>query len=242
MARLAGRVGLVTGGSNGIGRAVVERFVAEGARMASMDLEPWGGAGEVFGLRGDVAVEADVARAVERTMAAFGRVDVLVNAAATLTPMASVVDLDVESWDAAFAVNLRGAFLMAKSVIPHMRGNGGGCIVNVASEIGIAGSPGRSAYGSSKAGLIHLTKVLALDHAADAIRVNALSPGAVLTDRLLRRFGSEVETERALAPLYPLGRIGRPDEIAAGVLFLASDDAAFMTGANLVMDGGYTAR
>jgi NAD(P)-dependent dehydrogenase (short-subunit alcohol dehydrogenase family) len=172
----------------------------------------------------------------------FGRIDVLVNAAATVTPIETVVDLAVEDWDRAFAVNLRGAFLAAKAVIPHMAAVGGGSIVNVASEIGMVGSPKRSAYGASKAGLIHLTKVLALDHAGAGIRVNAISPGAVMTDRLLRRFGTEAATEAALRDLYPLGRIGRPDEIAAGILFLASDEAAFMTGANLVMDGGYTAR
>lgn len=241
--RLDGKVALVTGGSNGIGHATVRRFVAEGALVASLDVVPMVTVPPgVLDLRCDVSVAAEVMAAVSAVEAHFGRLAVVVNAAALVSPRQTVEELAAEDWDRAFAVNLRGAFLVAKAAIPRLRAAGGGSIVNIASEIGMAASPGRAAYGTTKAGLIHLTKVLALDHAADGIRVNALSPGAVMTDRLVRRFGSPAKTEAALRALYPLGRIGRPEEIAAGVSFLASDEASFMTGANLVMDGGYNAQ
>ena len=240
------KVAVVTGGSGGIGRAIIARFLDEGARVVSIDLLPLSPPlhrdDRAIAIVADVADQREVEVAIETAAKRFGALHVLVNGAATMTPAATIVELAPEEWDKALRVNLTSAFLVAKAVIPHIKAAGGGAIVNIASEIGIAGSRGRGAYGATKAALIHLTRVLALDHAGDGIRVNALSPGAVPTERLLSRFGTAEQAEAALKHLYPLGRLGRPDEIAAAALFLASEELSFMTGANLVVDGGYTAQ
>jgi NAD(P)-dependent dehydrogenase (short-subunit alcohol dehydrogenase family) len=161
-------------------------------------------------------------------------------AAEQRTPALPVTELDDALRDRALRTNVTSAFLASKVAIPHPVAAGGGVIINIASQPGIAARPGRSAYCASKAALIQLTRELALDHAKQGIRVNALSPGAVTTPRLLSRYGTPEAAEAALAPRHPIGRLGRPEKIAAA-LFLASDDSSFMTGANLVVDGGYTA-
>lgn len=243
--RLSGKVAIITGGSSGIGLATVQRFQREGAAVVSADIAPLpislNDVSNIVAVNCDVTQPADVERAVAATLSQFGQIDILVNCAATLSPIAPVSELTLTDWEWAFRVNLTGAFLMSKAVLPEMKRKGGS-IVNVASEIGIAASAGRAAYGASKAALIHLTKVMALDHASDRIRVNAISPGAVVTDRLLARFDTPTMAEEALRHLYPMNRLGTTDEIANGILFLASGEASFMTGANMVMDGGYNAR
>ena len=245
MGRLDGRVCLVTAGAAGIGLAIVRRFAAEGARVVAADLDRYPDAlaadGHIVAIEGDMADPAAIGAAVQTCLDRFGAIDVLVNGVADVTPLAPVTELDDAVWEGALRSNLTSAFRACKAAIPHMVAAGRGVIINIASQLGIAGAPGRSIYGSSKAALIHLTKVMALDHAKQGIRVNALSPGAVITPRLLRRFGTAEATEAALAPRHPIGRLGRPEEIAAAALFLASDESSFMTGANLVVDGGYTA-
>lgn len=245
MGRLDGRVCLVTAGAAGIGLAIVRRFAAEGARVVAADLDRYPDAlaadGHIVAIEGDMADPAAIGAAVQACLDRFGAIDVLVNGVADVTPLAPVTELDDAVWEGALRSNLTSAFRACKAAIPHMVAAGRGVIINIASQLGIAGAPGRSIYGSSKAALIHLTKVMALDHAKQGIRVNALSPGAVITPRLLRRFGTAEATEAALAPRHPIGRLGRPEEIAAAALFLASDESSFMTGANLVVDGGYTA-
>lgn len=245
MRRLDGRVCLVTAGSAGIGLAIVRRFAAEGARVVAVDLAPYPDPvpadGPIVPVQGDMAAAGDVARAVQTCIARFGTLHVLVNGVADATPALPITELDDALWDRALRTNVTSAFLACKAALPHMIAAGHGVIINIASQLGIAAQPGRSVYCSSKAALIQLTKVLALDHAKQGIRVNALSPGAVITPRLLARYGTAEATEAALAPRHPIGRLGRPEEIAAAALFLASDDASFMTGANLVVDGGYTA-
>lgn len=245
MARLDRRVCLVTAGSAGIGLAIVRRFAAEGARVVAADRDPYPDAlpadGPIVPVQGDMAEAADVRRAVQTCLDRFGALHVLVNGVADATPALPVTELDDPLWDRALRTNVTSAFLACKAAIPHLIAGGGGVIINIASQLGIAAQPGRSAYCASKAALIQLTKVLALDHAKQGIRVNALSPGAVITPRLLSRYGTPEATEAALAPRHPIGRLGRPEEIAAAALFLASEDSSFMTGANLVVDGGYTA-
>ena len=244
--RLAGKVALVTGAGAGIGLAIVRRFVEEGAQVVAADIDPaklarFAGP-DVQPCLCDVADAAAGRAAVTLALETYGALHVLVNGAATLTPDGTVVELDEADWREALEVNLTGCFLMAKAAVPAILKSGGGSIVNIASQMGSVGSRNRAAYNASKAGVINLTRVMALDHAGQGIRVNALSPGAVLTDRLLKRLGSAQAAEAALVPLHPIGRLGRPEEIAAAALFLASDDASFMTGADLVVDGGYTAQ
>jgi NAD(P)-dependent dehydrogenase (short-subunit alcohol dehydrogenase family) len=247
-ARFAGRVILVTGAGKGIGRAIAERLVAEGARVACLDLDEAGvkaTAAEIgdaaLALTGDVTSPPSAEAAVKATLAAFGSLHGLVNNAAAPSTGGTVVDLALSDWDREIAVSLTGAFLMSKYAVPPIAAAGGGSIVHVASQFGHVAVAGSAAYCAAKAGLVNLAKVMALDHAAQKIRVNTLSPGAVGTHRLIASRGSLAAAERALAPLHPIGRIGRPEEIAASAAFLLSEDSSFMTGADLLVDGGYTA-
>ena len=239
---LGDRVAIVTGAAGGLGRAIIARFRAEGAEVAGIDLRHADAAPGVLSLVADVADAEAAARCVADVNARFGRLDILVNGAATITPAGPIEALAPEAWDAALRANLTSAYAMTRAAIPAMRAAGGGSIVTIASEIGIAGVPGWAAYGATKAALIHFTKVLALDHARDGIRANALSPGPVPTERLLARYGTAEAAEAAIAPGYPMRRLGRPEEIAAAALFLASVESSYMTGANLVVDGGYNAK
>jgi len=252
MTALGGKTAVVTGASTGIGRAIAERYAAEGAAVALLDRDI--GSAETlaadFADRGaaatatqvDVADVESVSRGFATVIARLGRIDVLVNNAAARTPAATIDELPLEEWHRALAVNLTGVFLCCREAIPHMRRAGGGAIINVASQLGQVAVAGRAAYCATKGAVIQLTRALALDHAQDGIRVNSLSPGAVLTERLTAKFGTDEDATRALAPRHPIGRLGQADEIAGGAVFLASDDASFMTGSDLVIDGGYTAQ
>lgn len=248
---LSGRVALVKGGGGEIGGAIARRFAAAGAAIAVMDVRGEAAeavAAEIAKAGGrSLAVEADVARAqdaeraVGRAVAAFGKLTTLVNVAANVTPDGTVETLSLDDWNETLAVNLTGVFLMCKYAVPEIRKAGGGTIVNIASQLGQIGVAGRAPYSTSKAALIGFSKCLAVDHAADGIRVNSLSPGGVDTARILRRFESREAANRARGPAYLLGRPGRAEEIAAGALFLASEESSFMTGADLLLDGGYLA-
>ena len=248
-ARLAGRVVLVTGAARGIGRAICLRLAAEGAKVACADIEPVGAEATAAAAgHGAIALVCDVTdeglarRAVAGCLSAFGRLHGLINDAAARSVGATVAELSLADWDREIAVSLTGAFLMSKHAVPAIAAAGGGSIVHVASQfahVGIGGSP---AYCAAKAGLVSLARVMALDHAAQRIRVNSLSPGAVGTERLVDFHGSMAAAERELAPKHPIGRIGKPEEIAAAAAFLMSDDSSFMTGADLLVDGGYAAQ
>ena len=153
----------------------------------------------------------------------------------------AVVDGATHDGNAVLGVNLTGPYLMSRSVLPHMIAAGGGSIIHIASQMGRVGAPGRPAYCATKGALIQLAKVMAADHAAQNVRVNTLSPGAIETGRLTYRFGTMEEARRVAAPLHLLQRLGQPDEVAAAAIFLASDASSFMTGADLLVDGGYAA-
>jgi NAD(P)-dependent dehydrogenase (short-subunit alcohol dehydrogenase family) len=183
------------------------------------------------------SAEASVAAAVE----AFGSLTILVNVAAAVTPDGSVVDLPLEDWNEAFAVNLTGPFLMCKYAIPHIKAAGGGAVVNIASQLGTMGVPLRSAYCTTKAALIHLTRILAMENAADNIRVNSISPGVIHTPRIMRRWKSVEEMQQNRGPTHLMGRVGKPEEVARAALYLASDDASFTTATDVLVDGGYVA-
>lgn len=242
MTRLDGKTAIVTGAARGIGAAIAARFASEGVRVAAFDLNPPDPPQGGLSRRVDVADEADVANAVAEAVSEFGRLDILVNCAAADGIRGPVTEMSLAGWNLALSVNLTGAFLMARAAIPVMTSGGGGAIINVASQLGSVAVPGNPVYCASKGGLIQLTRAMALDHGKDGIRVNALSPGAVLTERLIGAYGSEEAVRAALTPKYPLGRIGMPDDLVGAAVFLASDESRFMTGADLVVDGGYSAQ
>jgi NAD(P)-dependent dehydrogenase (short-subunit alcohol dehydrogenase family) len=249
--RLAGRVAVVTGSGGEIGGAIAKRFAEEGAKVViadingdnaeatAKDIRAAGGA--AVAQQTDVSKPEDAKRAIDKAISEFGSLRILINVAAAVTPDGTCETLALEDWNKAFAVNLTGPFLMAKYAVPHFRKAGGGVIVNTASQLGHLGVAGRAPYCSSKAALIHLSKVMAMDHAKDNIRVVSLSPGAIDTARSLRRYGTRENSSKVRGPLYLTGRVGTVDEIAGSALFLVSDDASFMTGADLLVDGGYCA-
>jgi NAD(P)-dependent dehydrogenase (short-subunit alcohol dehydrogenase family) len=232
---------LVTGGANGIGRAVAQRLAAEGARVATIDIEP-GAPGELA-LVADVSDEAAVQAAVARATDAFGGLDLIVpNAAVQLTGRDDRADrLDRDVWQRTIDVNLTGAFLTAKHGIRALLAGAGGSVVFVASPAGLYGiAPGLDAYSASKAGVAGLVRVLAADYAADGIRVNGLLPGITAT-AMNHWWLDDPEQRAALEASVPLGRAAQPEEIAGAVAFLASDDASYVTGALWPVDGGLTA-
>jgi NAD(P)-dependent dehydrogenase (short-subunit alcohol dehydrogenase family) len=248
---LHGRVAVVTGGGGEIGGAIARRFVAEGASVVVADIrgesaervaeDIRNSGGQARAIEADVSIPAHAQQAVQCAVEAFGTLTTLVNVAAAVTPDGTVETLTLEQWNEALAVNLTGAFLTCKYAVAEIRKAGGGTIVNIASQLGQIGVAGRAPYSTSKAALIQFTKCLAVDHAKDKIRVNSLSPGGIDTARTVRRFGSREAANKARGPYHLLGRTGRVDEIAAGALFLASEESSFMTGADLLLDGGYLA-
>jgi NAD(P)-dependent dehydrogenase (short-subunit alcohol dehydrogenase family) len=251
--RLAGRVALITGGGSGIGRASALLFAREGARLVvagwvaaeveDVVAEIRSGGGEAVGAVGDVGLAADAERMVRTALERFGRLDVLVNSAGQEL-VASVPETSEAQWDRVLSTNLKGTFLVCRAAIPAMIAGGGGTIVNVASQLALVGARNFAAYTASKGAVLNLTRSMALDHARDNIRVNALCPGAVDTPLLRRQFEGRAGPQGTLADLaalHALGRLAHPDELAAAALFLASDESSFMTGAPLIVDGGYTA-
>ncbi|MGB3432153.1 SDR family NAD(P)-dependent oxidoreductase [Achromobacter sp.] len=248
---LNGKTVILTGAAGGLGQAIAAHCLLAGARVALLDRDPellaqcrqtLDAPDALILTRTCDVTDADATRvAVEHTAAHWGAIHALVNNAATVTPGNKVADLTLEQWRQALDVNLTGAWLMSKYAIPHMARAGGGVVLNIASQLGSVAAPGRGAYGASKAGLIALARAIAVDHAADGIRGLSLSPGAVLTSRLVARYGSAQAADAALSAKYPAGRLGTTDEIAQTAVFLISDAASFITGADIRADGGYTA-
>lgn len=244
MTALADKVAVVTGAAGGIGAAIARLFAAEGARVLCLDLQaPEVLAAEIGGRARavDVSQEAQTLDAVAEAVQAWGGVHVLVNGAAPHDPVGDILELPPAEWARVFAVQVTGAYFMSRAVLPSMIGGGGGSIIHIASQLGSVGTPGRPAYCAAKGALIQLARAMALDHAAAGVRVNSLSPGAVETGRLLHRYGNYEAAREAAGPKHPIGRLGQPEEIASAALFLASAASSFMTGADLVVDGGYTA-
>jgi NAD(P)-dependent dehydrogenase (short-subunit alcohol dehydrogenase family) len=247
--RLAGRVALVTGAGGGIGRAICRRFAEEGASVACADIDlgraeetalEIGGA--ALALACDVADPEQADAAVAVTAERFGALHVLVNNAAAFIADATAETIPLRDWDRTLAVNLTGPMLMSRAAIPRMRAAGGGSIIHMASQLGHVGRAGRFWYGTAKAALIHMARGMAIDHAGDGIRVNSLSPGPIATARTIGRIGGPTAAQAFYGPLTLLGRQGTPAEVADAALFLAGDESRYMTGADLLVDGGYNAR
>jgi len=252
--RLADKVALITGAASGMGRATALRCAAEGARVLATDINRAGLAetlaaidaagGMARGAVGDIADEADVARAVAGAVEAFGGLDVVANIAGSGGDRALLGSFDTANWHRVLAVNLHGPFYACKHALPHLLARGAGAIVNVASAAGVVGSPLAYPYTAAKHGLVGLTKSLALSYGRRGIRVNCICPGITETPMFTWRY-AEPNADALIAPfkrLTPLGRFGTAEEIAAAILYLASDEAAFCSGAVLSVDGGYTAQ
>jgi NAD(P)-dependent dehydrogenase (short-subunit alcohol dehydrogenase family) len=252
--RLQNKVAAVTGGAQGIGRAIVEKFHSEGARVALLDIDEERGSavattlGEsspgVLFMRCDITREADVERAFAATVEQFGGLDILVNNAGVNTYFDATTMTESE-WESVFAVDLKGAWLCAKHAIPMMRRRGGGSIVNIASLHAFMTTYGMFPYAAAKSGLVGLTRSLALDFGPEQIRVNAICPGwtrTQLVDEWLQLQSEGAAAEQRVLDQHPLRRMATPAEIANFVSFVASDEASFITGAALVIDGGLSAR
>lgn len=250
MGRLAGRVAIVTGAASGIGAACALRFAAEGARIAGIDVnEPTAeqrsavekAAPEAIWLRADVRDEASIEGAVGEALGRLGRVDALVNAAG-VSGFGAVDELDAAEWDRVVGINLRGTYLVSKHVVRHMKSQRSGSVVNLASIEGLEGMQSQAAYNASKGGVVLLTRNMAIDYGLFGVRVNCLCPGFIDTPMTAVLKGPGLDPIRdAFIDLHMLKRAGRPEEVAACALFLCSDDASFVTGHALVVDGGFTA-
>ena len=249
--RLKGRVAIITGAASGIGRACVERFLIEGAKVVAADVAPKNiqeyPKEHVSPFACDVTSSVDAEKMVDFAISTFDRLDILINSAGISARNAIPESNDPhEIWDRVLEVNLKGTYLASWYAVPAMKESGGGSILNLASIMGLVGYPagfggGFNAYPPSKGGVVQFTKTLANDLAKDGIRVNCLCPGFVET-QLTESLTSNPDTNEYLKALHPMGRLGQPDEIANAALFLSSDEASFITGASLAIDGGYTSQ
>ena len=245
MTKLQNKVAIITGGASGIGAATAKLFVENGAKVVIVDLNEEKGkafeaelkanGGEALFIKANITSEEEVQHIFSTTVEQFGRVDVLFNNAG-IGKVTRTERLSYAEWRNTVNVDLDGVFLVAQAGIKEMLKTGGGSIINTASMYGLVGSPGSAAYNAAKGGVINLTRSLGLEYAMRGIRVNALCPGFIDTPLIPQ------EMKEMLSQITPMQRLGRPEEMATAVLFLASDDSSFMTGNTLTIDGGYTAQ
>jgi NAD(P)-dependent dehydrogenase (short-subunit alcohol dehydrogenase family) len=253
MAAFTGKVAIVTGGSAGIGRATAVAFAREGAKVVvasrrveegeeTVHLIRQAGSDGLF-IKTDVAKAADVRTMVEKTVATYGRLDYAFNNAGVVEPKPGpLVEQTEEAFDQIVNVNVKGVWLSMKYEIPEMLKHGGGAIVNMSSVAGMVGFPGVGIYVASKHAVIGLTKTAALEYSKSGVRVNAVNPAAIETDMLAHVTGGNAEAMAQMGAMHPIGRIGKPEEVADAVIWLCSDKASFVTGHSLLVDGGLTAQ
>ncbi len=249
--RLHEQVAIITGGNSGIGQAVALRFAAEGARVVIAARDPERASAVVEAIRAQggeaVFVPCDVGSAeqcqhvVEQAVARWGKLDILVNNAGIILRNHTVLETTLEQWESMFDVNSKGVFLMSKYALPHLIASHGN-IVNVSSYAGLVGFKGAAAYCASKGAVVQLTRAMAVDHAADGVRVNCVCPGSVHTPMIEAAWANYGEgAQQVWESKHPLGRIATPEEVASAILYLASSEASFITGVALAVDGGITA-
>ncbi len=248
--RLKGKIAIVTGAGSGIGRACALALAREGARVAlvgrrkdRLDEVAREIGDSAVVLSADISKKGEIDRVVERTAARFGGINILLNNAGVLH-IGSAEQITEEQWDETFNINVRGLWLLSRAVLPHMRKAGGGSIINMASVLGINGARNRAAYAPSKGAVVLLTKCMAIDHGQENIRVNAICPGFVETDltaNVLRQAPDPEAVRRERTAVHPIGRLGRPEDIAGLAVYLASDESSWVTGAVFPVDGGYLA-
>jgi NAD(P)-dependent dehydrogenase (short-subunit alcohol dehydrogenase family) len=252
MGRLNGKVAIITGAASGMGRATAVRFAGEGAKIVIADLNKEGGdatardcrenGSDAVFQKTDVSTEVDVKAAVDRAVKEFGRLDIIYNNAGLGGAVGPIEQIEMENWNRTMGILLTGVFLGIKHAIPEMRKAGGGSIISTASIAGIQGYAGIHAYSAAKAGVINLTRSAATELAKDKIRVNCICPGGINTPLIYGNIpGGENTAAQFLSKMQPMQREGRPDDIANMALFLASDESEWITGAAMVVDGGYTA-
>jgi len=249
---LEGKVALVTGAASGIGRATAIAFAQLGAAVVVADVRTEGGeetvervkglGGQAFFIRTDVSSSHDIEALIHQTLDRFGRLDCACNNAGIEGLMAPTADCTEDNWDRVISINLKGVWLCMRSEIPVMLAQGGGVIVNVASVAGLVGFKNLPAYCASKGGIVQLTRTAALEYAQSGIRVNAVCPGGVRTPMVDRLVQQHPEMEEGLLAVHPMGRLGKPSEIAEAILWLCSDAASFVTGHAMAVDGGYVAQ
>ena len=245
--RLEKKVAIVSGGGSGIGKAIAQDFVREGAQVviAGRDSKKLALAAAEIGsdclaVSADVSRASDVKKLVGSALEKFKRINILVNNAAVLLP-GTAESLSEEDFDQTFNVNVRGLWLLARAVLPHMRATGGGSIINIGSVLSLLGARNRVAYSASKGAVAAMTRAMALDHAAENIRVNCICPGIVETE-LVAKFNLDENAHHQRVAMHPLGRFGQPADVASAAVFLASDESGWTTGSTLTVDGGYSAQ
>ena len=250
VSRLKNKMALITGAGTGIGRAIALAFAREGAQLAlvgrrqgPLESVAKEAGGSPLVLAADVSKDGEIDRILADITRRLGELNVLVNNAGILH-VGTAEQITEEQWDETFSINVRGLWMLSRSVLPHLRKSGGGSIINVASVLGINGARNRAAYASSKGATILLTKCMAIDHGHEKIRVNAICPSFVETDltaEVIRGAADPEAVRRERISVHPAGRLGQPEDVAGMAVYLASDESAWVTGATLAVDGGYLA-